>query len=93
MVDHGGINGKGRDELQELEMLHFERGLLLFRFLPFVHHFAQLAGVLPAEGFLQGDEERVGFRIAQRHSNPGDRLDEGPVPAYRNDKRYDDETL
>ena len=92
-MDYERVYGERRDELQELEVLHFERPVLLFLFFPFVHDLAQLAGMLPAEGFLEGNEERVGFRITQRHSNPGDRLDEGPVPAYRNDKRYDDETL
>jgi len=57
IADHERINRERRDKLQEVEVLHFEHRVLLFLFFPFIHDLAQLAGMPPAEGFLQGDEE------------------------------------
>ena len=62
-------------------------GVLLFlSFLALLDDFAEIAGMLAVEGHFQRLRERRIPRVADGHANPRDRLEDGPVPAHREDE-------
>lgn len=64
--------GGGADEFQ-LVLLH-RLGLLLLLLLPFIHEFAEFAGVFAVEGLLQRLADGGILRVRDRHVHPRDDL-------------------
>ena len=75
------------DELK----IHFDfelrQVLLLLGSLAGFHDFAELAGVLAVESFLQRDGDRFGLGETDGHAEPRGGLQREPMPADQNDQR------
>ena len=92
MNNEGEIEGRNA-ELGSFraEEIHFDfeflEVLFLGSFPALLHRFAKLAGMLAIKCLLQRHREAVVMAEVDGHAHPGDRLQQSPVAARREDER------
>jgi hypothetical protein len=65
--------------------------LLLFGLFALGHHETDFAGMSTIEGFDDRLFDRAVLGVFENHSDPGDRLQHGPLSANREDQRADNQ--